>query len=206
MYTQQDSDMLQIAMNSSERFNEDVPTPAMPDLFRDRSILDSILDNPTEGTYSNSSPSIFGHDRAVIEFYICLPGTRPPAACLDSEAILSRTFRDVRDVVFSNEYYISVLQLAQADIAGLYLFWQLKQADLRYELSIVGVGYVKEGATDHLYSYHGMDFPITPKMIQQSLRPAQVQDFNNFPPNLELAVYLDFKVENPINPKAYLSP
>jgi len=135
--------MLQIAMNSSERFNEDVPTPAMPDPFRDRSILDSILDNPTEGTSSNSSPWMSGPDRAVVEFYICRPGTRPPAACLDSEAILSSTFRNVRDVVFSDEFYISVQKLAQADITGLYPFWQLKQADLRYEFSIVGAGYIQ---------------------------------------------------------------
>jgi hypothetical protein len=46
-----------------------------------------------------------------------------------------------------------------------------------------------------------MEYPITPKMIQQAPRPAQVQDFNNF-----LPVYLDFKVENPINPKTCISP
>jgi hypothetical protein len=37
---QQDSDMLQIAITSSERFNDDIPTPAMPDPFRDRSLLE----------------------------------------------------------------------------------------------------------------------------------------------------------------------
>jgi hypothetical protein len=124
----------------------------------------------------------------VVELYICRPGTKPPAACLDSEAILSQTFGNVRDVVFSNEFYISALQLAQVDIAGLYTFWQLKQVDLKYELSIVGLGYVKEGATDPLNSYHKMEFPITPKMIQQAPRVGHIQDFNNFPPKVELAV------------------
>jgi len=45
----------------------------------------------------------------------------------------------MRDVVFSNEFYILALQLAQPDIAGLYPFWQQKQSELRYELTIVRV-------------------------------------------------------------------
>jgi len=67
----------------------------------------------------------------------------------------------VRDVVHSNEFYISALQEAHKEIADLYPFWQLRQANLNYELTILGVGYVKEGATDPLQSYHAMEFPIT---------------------------------------------
>jgi hypothetical protein len=167
---QQDTDMLQIALTSSEHFNEDVPTPAIPDPFRDQNLLESLLDDPPE----NSSPNVnnwqSGPDRAV---------------------------------VFSNEFYISALQLAQAEITDLYPFWQLRQADLKYELTIIGVGYVKNGATDPLHSYHEMEFPITPKTIQQAPRPAQIQDFSGYPPKVELAVYLDFTVENPIQIKTY---
>jgi hypothetical protein len=133
---QQDSDMLQIAIGSSERFNDDVPTPVIPDSDHDHSLLESILDNPSENTSPNTTPWHSGPDRVIVEFYICRPGTKPLASCLDSETIFSRTFCNVRDVVFSNEFYLSALQLAQADIAELYPFWQLKQADLRYELSL----------------------------------------------------------------------
>jgi hypothetical protein len=139
----------------------------------------------------------------VVEFYICRPGSKPPQSCLDSETILSKTFRNVRDVVFSNEFYISALQLAQSEIVDLYPFWQLRQANLNYELTIVGVGYVKDGATDPLNSYHEMEFPITPKSIQQAPRPAQIQDFNSYSPKVELAVYLDFTIENPTHPKTH---
>jgi hypothetical protein len=68
------------------------------------------------------------------------------------------------------------------------------------------VGYVKEGATDPLYSYHEMESPIAPKMIQQAPRLAHVHDFSNYLPKVELAIYLDFKVENPNQPRTYLSP
>ncbi len=44
---QQDIDTLQIAIGSSERFNEDAPTPANPDPFRNRDLLDSLLDDST---------------------------------------------------------------------------------------------------------------------------------------------------------------
>jgi hypothetical protein len=118
----------------------------------------------------------------VVEFYICRPGSKPPQSYLDSETILSKTFRNVRDVVFSNEFYILALQLAHKVIADLYPLWQLRQAYLNYELTIVGVGYVKDGATDPLQSYQAMDFPITPKSIQQAHRPAQIQDYSAYPP------------------------
>ncbi len=195
--------MLQIAIGSSERFNEDVPTPAIPDPFRYRNLLESLVDDSPE----NSSPNVnnwqSSPDRAVVEFYICCPGSKPPQSCLDSETILSKTFRNVRDVVFSNKFYISALQLAQTEIANLYPFWQFRQADLKYKLTIVAVGYVKDGATDPLHSYHEMELPITPKLIQQAPRPTQIQDFSSYPPKVELAVYLDFTVENPNQPKTY---
>jgi hypothetical protein len=115
---QQDSDMLQIAIGSSEHFKNDIPTPAIPYPYCDHSLLKSIRDNPSENASPNTTPWHSGPDRALVEFYICRPGTKPPTACLDSEAILSQTFRNVRDIVFSNEFYLSTLQLAQADIAG----------------------------------------------------------------------------------------
>jgi hypothetical protein len=139
----------------------------------------------------------------VVEFYICRPGSKPPQSCLDSEAIISKTFRNVRDVVFSNEFYISALQEAHKEIADLYPFWQLRQANLNYELTILGVGYVKDGATDPLQSYHAMEFPITPATIQKAPRPAYIHEFNHFHPKLELAVYLDFTVDNPTQPRTY---
>jgi len=91
------------------------------------------------------------------------------------------------------------LQTAQKEIADLYPFWQLRQASLNYELKIVGIGYVKDGASDPLQSYHTMDFPMTPKSIQQAPRPAHIQDYSTYPPKVELAVYLDFTVENPVH-------
>jgi len=98
----------------------------------------------------------------VVEFYICRPGSKPPQSCLDSEAIISKTFRNVRDVVFSNEFYISALQEAHKEIADLYPFWQLRQANLNY-----------------------------------------VHELSSFHPKLELAVYLDFTVDNPTQPRTY---
>ena len=64
---------------------------------------------------------------------------------------------------------------------------------------IIGVGFVKDGATDPLQSYYTMDFPLTPKTIQQAPRPAQIQDNPTFPPKVELAVYLDFAIHNPLH-------
>jgi hypothetical protein len=116
---QGDSDMLQIAINSSERFTDDIPNPGIPDPFKVRASLEALLEEPIEGTSNNSMSWSVGPGRAVVEFYICWPGTRPPASCLDSKAIHSLTFRNVRDVVFSKEFYISALQLAQPDNAGL---------------------------------------------------------------------------------------
>jgi hypothetical protein len=200
---QQDIDTLQIAIGSSERFNEDAPTPANPDLFRNRDLLDCLLDDSPEGPSPNTTNWQSGPDRAVVEFYICRPGSKPPQSCLDSETILSKTFRNVRDIVFNNEFYISALQADHKEIADLYPFWQLRQANLNYELTIIGVGYIKDGATDPLQSYHAMEFLITPIAIQQAPRPAYIQDFNTFPPKLELAVYLDFTVDNPTQPKTY---
>jgi len=48
---QQDIDTLQIAIGSSERFNEDASTPAAIDPFRNRDLLESLLDD------SNDDPS-----------------------------------------------------------------------------------------------------------------------------------------------------
>jgi hypothetical protein len=200
---QQDIDTLQIAIGSSERFNEDAPTPANPDPFRNRDLLDSLLDDSNDDPSPNTTNWQSPPDRAVVEFYICRPGSRPPQSCLDSEAIISKTFRNVRDVVFSNEFYISALQEAHKEIADLYPFWQLRQANLNYELTILGVGYVKEGATDPLQSYHAMEFPITPATIQKAPRPQHIQEYNYFNPKLELAVYLDFTVDNPTQPRTY---
>jgi len=109
----------------------------------------------------------------------------------------------VRDVVHSNEFYISALQEAHKEIADLYPFWQLRQANLNYELTILGVGYVKDGATDPLQSYHAMEFPITPAAIQKAPRLAHVHELSSFHPKLELAVYLDFTVDNPTQPRTY---
>ena len=95
------------------------------------------------------------------------------------------------------------MQEALKEIADLYLFWQLRQANLNYELTILGVGYVKEGATDPLQSYHAMEFPITPAAIQNAPRPQYVQEYNCFNSKLELAVYLDFTVDNPTQPRTY---
>ncbi len=135
------------------------------------------------------------------EFYICRPGTKPPQSCIEGETILTKVFRNVRDAVFNNEFYISALREAHREISGLYPYWQLIQASLAYELTIIGVGFVKDGATDPLHSYHTMDFPLTPKTIQQAPRPAHIQDNSSFPPKVELAVYLDFQVHNPLFPK-----
>jgi hypothetical protein len=200
---QQDTDMLEIALGSSEHFNEDAPTPTNPDPFRDRQLHESLLDDSPENSSSNATNWHSGPDRAIVEFYICRPGSKPPQSCLDSETILSKTFRNVRDVVFKNEFYISALQAAHKVIADLYSFWQLRQACLNYELTIVGIGYVKDSASDPLQSYHTMDFPMTPKSIQQAPRPAHIQDYGAYPPKVELAVYLDFKVENPTQPKTH---
>jgi hypothetical protein len=200
---QQDTDMLQIALGSSEHFNEDAPTPANPDPFRDRQLLDSLLDNSPDNSSSNATNWHSGPDRAVVEYYICRPGSKPPQSCIDSETILSKVFRNVRDVVFNNEFYISALQAAHKEIANLYPFWQLIQASLSYELTIVGIGYVKDGASDPLQSYHTMDFTITPKAIQQAPRPAHIQDYSNYPPKVQLAVYSDFVVHNPTQPKTH---
>ena len=200
---QQDIDTLQIANGSSERFNEDASTPATTDPFRNRDLLDSLLDDSNDDPSPNTTNWQSPPDRAVVEFYICRPGTKPPQSCLDSEAIISKTFRNVRDVVHSNEFYISALQEAHKEIADLYPFWQLRQANLNYELTILGVGYVKEGATDPLQSYHVMDFPITPAAIQKAPRPQYTHEYNHFNPKLELAVYLDFTVDNPTQPRTY---
>jgi hypothetical protein len=99
--------------------------------------------------------------------------------------------------VLNNEFYISALKEAHKEIANLYPFWQLIRASLSYELTIIGIGYVRDGASDPLQSYHTMDFPMTPKSIQQAPRPAHIQDYATFPPKVELAVYLDFAVHNP---------
>ncbi len=119
---QREPDMLQIAINSSERFTDDIPDPGIPDPFWDHASNEALLEEPIEGTSNSSMSWSVGPGWAVVEFYICWPGTRPPASCLDSKAIHNLTFRNVRDVVFSNEFYISALQLAQPDIAGLYPF------------------------------------------------------------------------------------
>jgi hypothetical protein len=196
---QQDTDMLQIALGSSERFNEDTPTPANLDPFQNCHLLNSLLDDPTENPSANTTNWQSGPDRAIVEFYICRPGSKPPQSCLDSKTVLSKIFRNVRDLVFNNEFYISALQTAQKEITDLYPFWQLRQASLNYELTIVGIGYVKDSASDPLQSYHTMDFPMNPKSIQQAPRPAHIQDYSTYPPKVELAVYLDFMVENPIH-------
>ena len=200
---QQDIDTLQIAIGSSERFNEDASTPVTTDPFRNRDLLESLLDDSNDDPSPNTTNWQSPPDRAVVEFYICRPGTKPPQSCLDSEAITSKTFRNVRDVVHSNEFYISALQEAHKEIADLYPFWQLRQANLNYELTILGVGYVKEGATDPLQSYHVMDFPITPAAIQKAPRPQHTHEYSHFSPKLELAVYLDFTVDNPTQPRTY---
>jgi hypothetical protein len=187
---QQDIDTLQIAIGSSERFNEDAPTPANPDPFRNRDLLDSLLDDSNDDPSPNTTNWQSSPDRAVVEFYICRPGSKPPQSCLDSEAIVSKTFWNVRDVVFSNEFYISALQEAHKEIAD-------------FELTILGVGYVKDGATDPLQSYHAMEFPITPATIQKAPRPAHIHEYNHFHSKLELAVYLDFTVDNPTQPRTY---
>ncbi len=189
---QQDTDMLQIAIGSAERFNEDAPTPANPDLFRDCHLLESLLDDSPENSSSNTNNWQSGPDGAIVEFYICRPGSKPPQTCLDSKTILSNTFRNVRDVVFNNDFYILALQVAHKEITDLYPFWQLRQASLSYELTIVGIGYIKDGATDLLQSYNTMDFPMTPKSIQQAPCPAHIQDYSTYPPKVELAYLLRF--------------
>jgi hypothetical protein len=60
---QQDTDMLQIAIDSSEHFNEDIPTPAIPDPYCDRTLLESLLDDTPE----NSSPNTIIGNPARIE-------------------------------------------------------------------------------------------------------------------------------------------
>jgi hypothetical protein len=194
---QNDADMLQIALGSSECFNEDAPTPANPNPFRDRQLLDSLLHSSPENSNSNITNWHSAPNRAVIEFYICRPGSKPPQSCIEGETILSKVFRNIRDVVFSNEFYISALKEANKEISNLYPFWQLIQASVGYSLMIIGIGYVREGASDPLQSYHTMDFPMTPKAIQQAPRPAHIQDYATFPPKVELAVYLYFAVQNP---------
>jgi hypothetical protein len=189
---QQDTDMLQIAIGSAERFNEDAPTPANPDLFPDRHLLESLFDDSPENSSSNTNNWESGPDGAIVEYNICRPVSKPPQTCLDSETILSNTFRNVRDVVFSNDFYILALQVAHKEITDLYPFWQLRQASLSYELTIVGIGYTKDGATDPLQSYHTMDFPMTPKSIQQAPCPAHIQDYSTYPPKVELAYLLRF--------------
>jgi hypothetical protein len=147
---QQDTDMLQIALGSSEHFDEDTPTPANLGPFQNHHPFDSLLNDPTENPSANTTNWQSGPDRAIVEFYICRPGSKPPQSCLDSKTILSKIFHNVRDVVFNYEFYISALQTAQKEIADLYPFWQLRQASLNYELKIVGIGYVKDGASDPL--------------------------------------------------------
>jgi len=186
------ADMLQIALGSSERFNEDAPTPANPYPFRDRHLLDSLLDSSPENSNPNTTNWHSAPDRAVVEFYICRPGTKPPQSCIEGETILSKIFRNVRDVVFNNEFYISALREANKEISSLYPFRQLIQASVGYLLTILGIGYVQDGASDPLQSYHTMDFPMTPKAIQQAPRPAHIVEYATFPPKVELAVYLDF--------------
>jgi hypothetical protein len=200
---QQDTDMLQIALDTSERFNEDAPTPANPNSFQDCQLLDSLLDNSPDNSSSNATNWHSSPDSAVVEFYICGPGSKPPQSCIDGETILSKDFRNVRDVVFNNEFFISALQAAHREITNLYPFWQLIQASLSYELTIIEKGYVKDGASDPLQSYHTMDFPITPKAIQQAPNLAFIQDYVTFPPKVELAAYLDFVVHNPNQPRAH---
>ncbi len=84
------------------------------------------------------TPTI-GNPALMEQFNICRPGSKPPQTCLDSKTILSNTFRNVRDVVFSNDFYILALQVAHKEITDLYPFWQLRQASLSYELTIVGI-------------------------------------------------------------------
>ena len=64
---QQDTDMLQIAIGSAERFNEDAPTPAYPDPFRDRHLLESLLDNSPKNSSANPTNWQSGPDRAIVE-------------------------------------------------------------------------------------------------------------------------------------------
>jgi hypothetical protein len=168
---QNDADMLQIALGSSERFNEDAPTPSNPDPFRDRHLLDSLLDSSPENSNPNTTNWHSAPDRAVVEFYICRPGSKPPQSCIEGETILSEIFCNVRDVVFNNEFYISALKEANKEISSLYPFPQLIQASVGYSLTILGIGYVQDGASDPLQSYHTMDFPMTPKAIQQAPVP-----------------------------------
>ena len=83
--------MLQIAIGSSERFNEDASTPANPtDPFRNRDLLESILDDSNDDPSPNTTNWRSPPDRAVVEFYICRPGSKPPQSCLDSEAIIAK--------------------------------------------------------------------------------------------------------------------
>ncbi len=133
----------------------------------------------------------------MVEFYICRPGTKPPQSCIEGETILSKIFRNVRDVVFNNEFYISALREANKEISSLYPFRQLIQASVGYSLTILGIRYVQDGASDPLQSYYTMDFPITPKAIQQAPGPAYIVEHATYPPKVELAVYLDFAVQNP---------
>jgi hypothetical protein len=44
---------------------------------------------------------------------------------------------------------------------------------------------------------------MTPKAIQQAPRPAHIQEYATFPPKVELAVYLDFAVQNPNQPRIH---
>jgi len=71
---QQDIDTLQIAIGSSERFNEDASTPANPDPFRNRDLLESLLDDSNDDPSPNTTNWQSPPDRAVVEFYICRPG------------------------------------------------------------------------------------------------------------------------------------
>jgi hypothetical protein len=72
-----------------------------------------------------------------------------------------------------------------------------------YKLTIVRIGYIKDGASDPLQSYHTMDFPITPKANQQAPHPAFIQDYSTYPHKVELGVYLDFVVHNPNQPRSH---
>jgi hypothetical protein len=80
---------------------------------------------------------------------------------------------NVIHIVFNNEFYLSALQTIRLEISNLFPFWQLELSELRYELKIIAVHYLKDSPNYPLHPHHEMEFPTTPQMIQQALKSAQ---------------------------------
>jgi len=162
-----DTDDLQIAINSAERFPEESEKSGF---YSNQTLFSILSDSTDQNQTQNFTPSWLPPDQITVEIYVSSPVEEDQASPVlwRGDHVLTKVFPNVRNCELRTAFLLKALRSARLELGERAPWSTLTNSGVPFTLSILGLEYVYQRPESDSVDTHSVPFPISDEDRQKA--------------------------------------